>query len=312
MKETFDTLDEQVERLLKEAKTFEKVSNRIKDIEVIKAKLAVDTSQQEGLLNAKVKEAFPNSASPMSLVQLLFNRTDFEWLEVQKEEYIKLAMDLDESAKMMDLLDYELTILIRKVERAQGVEQELNELLRHRADVFNIDDHQELAVLVERIDNLSTLVIEIVEAISAAVELERLLKKAETWQSRRMRYFKKIDVNNAMMLEMSLSKMRDFRDMSVEIKRRFRILEGELNDILNHSGLITLKHHKYSEYFLQDLHEALLDDLHLEANRTHTQSYLHSHITHIRRILSTMRKDRNSTRKKITALKKKRDKLVYK
>ena len=163
---------------------------------------------------------------------------------------------------------------------------------------------------MERIDEMSSLHAEILEAITAAVVLQRLFKKAEKWRARKMPSLHKIDTSNADILKMDLTKLRAFQDMAIEIKRRYRILEAEINDILNHGGLIKLAHHKYSEYFLENLHDALLDDLQQTKERMHTKSFLANHLSHINRLLKILRKDRDLTRKKVGRLKTNRDKII--
>ena len=132
------SLDERVEQLLRENKTFEKARQRLDVIQKIKAELILDISRREEMMAQVMREIFPNSKSPLGLVQLLFNQNDDSILEVQKEEYVKLLMRFNESANMLELLAVRRRHFISKAtasfpggKRAKGATSSSSGCLQH-------------------------------------------------------------------------------------------------------------------------------------------------------------------------------------
>lgn len=311
MKESSKSLDQRVDRLIRDMRVIRKAQERLVFLVEEKKRLKRSLANLEKRIKTQVKRLPPVTKAPLKLLQSFLKTVDNDALEVQKEQYLRMAMKYNEMTKMLNLIDYEEGLLLDKVDNEKLVAQNLEELMQHRAEAFNVSTHQEIAVLMEQIDHQSRLRIEIVEAIAAAVRVQRALRKTEKLQTLRLKTLKSVDVENVLLFDLNLKELRAYQELAVEVKRRYVMLEYEINDVLNFFKFVDMNHHRYSEFFLEEFQQVLLDDIiKSDSDTENTRAYVQNHLIHIKRILETLRKDRDAIRRQIAKLTKKRDKLI--
>ena len=310
MKKELQSIDNRLTHLLHQIRSLSKAKERIDVLLKERGSINNNIRQMERVMNKIVKNAFPNSRSPQKLVFSFLQSLEDKALEIQKEEYFRAALNYNELVKSRELLDYEMDILNGKISKEDDYQQQLEELLRHRVGIFAMKKHQELSILVERLDDLSKLLLELVDAVAVAASIEKLLKRAQKeWAKQDQRVYRmKIDrVEN---FNINITVLSDLHDMMIEINRRYIIMQAEINDILNHFRYISGPKTEYRTNFLSTFKDVIVDDIKAHKKSNSTPIFIDSQLVHISRVLKSLRKDRDATRRRIARLRRKRDRII--
>ncbi len=306
-----ETLDNRIAELIRQHRLSQLWEERIGVLAKEKEELNGFLLDLERALEKRIHSVFPNSKRPAQLIDSFFGTIDESALEIEKEQYFRICLRHNELVKSLNLIDFEIDVLKKKIADFPNTERKLQELLQHRIEMFNLKQHQDLALATEKLDLKNKLLTELVEAVAAAVVVEKLLKKAaKIWQKNK-RYLHKIRYKHVNILQVNLKKTSELHDLIIEINRRYMVLQGELNDILNHFTFIKAKHKGYRQNLLASFEEAILDDMRKKKETHNTEQFIELSLSHVHRLLEALRRDRDNTRSACRRLQKKCQKLIY-
>ena len=181
----------QLHKTLKSYQSFRKVESRLIELQ----KLLDDENRK---LTATIKQIEKEQndikkLEKMSLTSIFHNvlGSKEEQLEKERQEYLQVSLQYDESIKSIKLLEYEQGVLEKKRTKLVGMEKLLDDLIKKRQEEIKIDNPkaaQRIYSLMEQSDEYQRMIFEMGEAVDVGTQAMKLLNKmidslnqAKTW-----------------------------------------------------------------------------------------------------------------------------------
>ncbi len=181
----------QLHKTLKSYQSFRKVESRLIELQ----KLIGDENKK---LTATIKQIEKEQDDIKKLEKMsltsLFHKvlgSKEEQLEKERQEYLQVSLQYDESIKSIKLLEYEQGVLEKKREKLVGMEQLLEELIKKRQEEIKVDNPRatkRIYSLMKQSDEHQRMIFEMGEAIDVGTQALKILDKivgylnqAKTW-----------------------------------------------------------------------------------------------------------------------------------
>ena len=237
-----------------------------------------------------------------------------EQLQIERQEYLTAVLKYNECVDIVDALEYELRIINEKLEELPVLQKQWEKLLTQKLTILKRTDSATAARL-KALDvsehSLNITRIEIDEAINAGVVAKRYLrslviqlKKVKDWGSREMygqgrysSYAKKSYIDKA-------------RKTSLNVKMALDKFELEVQDVFRRQRFQDKFDIGRFEGFLDKFYDNLITDWVVQKSTSHVLSNVESISDKVLRILSMLKIEHTKVKREISALEKRRKKII--
>jgi hypothetical protein len=238
-------------------------------------------------------------------------------IEKERQEYLEVALKYDEAKKKVDLLEYERSVLEKKVTDAKALDKKIIKLKKQREkDLMKSNPlvGQRLVQIAKGEDDLHSINREIEEAMAMGQQASHLLnqiisllKKSDNWgqwgrgsrQVNPARYARHSSIDRA-------------KNLAYQAQQHLRQFEIELADVYRQQNY-TLKIELGSfNSFVHVLFDNLISDWVIQQKIQNAVSNVAAVRDRVTRLLGNLEADRRSTGDEIGRLLKERERLVMK
>lgn len=238
-------------------------------------------------------------------------------IEKERQEYLEVALKYDEAKKTVDLLEYERSVLEKKLRDAEKLEKKIEKLKKKREKELmksNSLAGQRLVQIAKGEDELQSISREIDEAIAVGQQASHmlnqiisLLRQSNNWghwgQGRRMvnpaRYARHSSIDRA-------------KNLAYKTQQHLRQFEIELADIYRQQNY-TLKLEMGSfNSFVHVLFDNLISDWVIQQKIHNATTNVAAVRDRVTRLLGNLEADRRSTVDEVSRLRREREQLVMK
>jgi len=311
------TTQERIINIIRESKTKEKVDSRIQQLEQTIAK---ESKAMEKLVRKIDKEAKDVQKMEKTSIKSVFYKvlgSKEKQLEKERQEYLELSLKYDEAKKSIDLLEYELSILIKKSKKLKNKEGDLKKLFKKREKELARENPRVANALFRMEKDLQRFeqtIFEMEEAISvgnnAAQILERIisyLNQARNWGNWDM-----AGRRGYMASQMKHSQIDRAKDQAYNAKYVLRQFEKELKDVYVQQNFnLTVTFDSFSR-FTDIFFDNLLSDWIIQQRIHNTLANVRSVYDKVQRLTQTLNADIQRFEVKITDLEDKREEMLMK
>lgn len=226
----------QLNKTLKSYQSFRKVESRLIELQKL-----IDDENKKLTITIKQIEKEQGDIKKLEKMSLtsIFHKvlgSKEEQLEKERQEYLQVSLQYDESIKSIKLLEYEQGVLEKKREKLVGMEKLLEDLIKKRQEEIKVENPkatQRIYSLMEQSDEYQRMIFEMGEAIDVGTQAMKILDKmiaalnqAKTWGQwdmagrRRSQagYMKRNQIDRA-------------RDLAYKAKYVLQQFEKELRDV---------------------------------------------------------------------------------
>ncbi len=169
-----------------------------------------------------------------------------------KDQYLSKSMEIDEHQKLIDILNFELNVLNKKIATEHSLKKEFAELVIEREQSIKQHgsfDLNRILKLVKEIDDNKKLYMEILEIMDEGKNVIKILNNIFININHRLTKSYNTDPKTPSFTKECEVTISDIQLQAVNLKKSIKAFKKELTDVYEYENLELIYNNRRAEYF---------------------------------------------------------------
>lgn len=235
--------------------------------------------------------------------------------EIEKQEYLHAVLQFKDCKNIIDLLDFERSVLEEKISKEKLIRQQVDSLVSQRNLMISekyVGFKNLMIALSGQLDQKLAYKREIHEALIVGLKASdifkrmiQLIKKAKTEGGWGMKNFHKVASEDGLQTYIDQA-----HQLSHRAKPILQELQDELEDVYKHKNIKRLNRMEDFQHFNELYHDRLISDWIVKNKIVSTLNYLRGTADTLTQIVETLKIQLKMTEKEIAYLQERKEKVI--